>query len=557
MAGLLVCPRSTFALLYITIAFIFSYSLYASHHDLGRIVVAEDGKPMYHHPGGPPSRGGLDEDAFTSRVAIADADLAYETLETWRDSRRRIVNEDQSGGKPKHKNSRKGPMGLSRVELPDYSHYESKNDYLRQPIMADYGPSGGAPKIFFLIKTGGSELWNKLPVHVFTTLTKVKHFELYSDSPGSIAGHPVIDAFANMTEEFKKTAQDMEMYRLQKQVIHDQHAGFDYSETKLNAGWTMDKYKNVPIMVHAYLTAPEEVEWFFMMDADTYVMADTLQQWLDESVPFSGKDKAAYFGSVVMLGDYSLAHGGSGILVSRKALDETIGPYVHSEANREEFLAKYEQRANVTCCGDAVLGIMLRDESNDVIRASSGVEYCPGGRKKYDEANKPFQGNTIWDVDVTPDNWCTPLITFHHASGHDIEVLWEYERVGLGTSERRGHMTYGKLFMDFYEPYLKNGRLQDWDNNALTERRGVDSVDECQALCEKDQSCLSYRFVGEQARCFISDTIKLGKKSHESLQFVYDHGDPRRNNKDVVSGWLLKRFYDNIKCEKRKFNIPK
>ncbi|CAN6630568.1 hypothetical protein TRVA0_012S02806 [Trichomonascus vanleenenianus] len=558
MTGVLGRPRSTFAaFVYVTIAFVFSYRLYASHHDLGGTAVSENGEPTYHHHGVPLSSDALNEDAFTSRVAMADANPLYETLETWRDPERKLVKADQSARIQSHKRSRNWSMGLSRIKMPDYSHYKSKNDYLRQPIMADYGQSGGASKIFFLLKTGGSELWNKLPIHFFTTLTKMKHFELYSDSPGSIAGHPIIDAFANMTEEFKKTAQDMEMYRLQKEVIHDQRAGFDYSETKLNAGWTMDKYKNIPIMMHAYLTAPEEVEWFFMMDADTYVMADTLQQWLDKNVPFSGKDKAAYFGSVTVLvsNQYLFAHGGSGILVSRKALDETIGPIVHDEVKRKQFLAKYERMADATCCGDALFGMMLGEESNKAITVSSGYEYCPGYKYDQGAANRPFQGNTIWDVDVTPDNWCTPLITFHHASVHDIEVLWEYERVGLGTSERRAHMTFGKLFKDFYLPQLKNGRLKDWDNNVLDEREGPKTVDECQALCEKEEYCLSYRFVGEESRCFISDSIKLGKKSHKHLQ--YDIGDQRRNNKGVVSGWLLKRFYDKIKCDKRKFDLPK
>ncbi|CAN6615628.1 hypothetical protein TRVA0_006S01684 [Trichomonascus vanleenenianus] len=509
----------------------------------------------------PPLHGALGEAAFASRVPVADANLIYESLETWRDSERKYVQEDSPEGKPpgyhNDHNREEGSVGAPRIKVPEYNHYSSKNDYLHQPIMADYGPTGGVPKVFFLIKTGGSELWSKLPIHIFTTLTKVKHFELYSDSPGSIAGHPVIDVFANMTEEFKKTAKDLEMYRLQKEVLHDQRSGYDYSETTLNEGWTMDKYKNIPVMVHAYLTAPEEVEWFFMMDADTYVMADTMERWLDKDVPFSGKDKAAYFGSPVLLGPNSFAHGGSGILVSRKALDETIGKYVHDEAKRKEFLAKYEKKTSETCCGDAIFGNMLRDETNETLFVSAGAEYIPAGNKfGQGLANKPFQGNTIWDVDVTPDNWCTPLITFHHASVHDIEVLWEYERVGLGTYERRAQMTYGRLFMDFYEPYISHGRVKDWDNNALNEREGIKTVDECQALCEKDEHCLSYRFVGEHSKCYVSDTMKLGKKSHEKLEFKYDHGEAKRQNKDVVSGWNLKRFYDNITCEKRKFTIP-
>ncbi|CAF1269459.1 unnamed protein product [Adineta steineri] len=393
------------------------------------------------------------------------ASSRFESVETWRDAR--LIKD------------------TSRIRhIPRRKHFRALDDTsstsfgLQQILVSEYPE--GAEKIFFMIKTGGTELWKKLPVHFFASLPKMPKFGLYSDAPGSIAGYEVIDSLANLTESIRNS-ELFEMYRLHRD-IHDNHGIYDYSETKLNNAWDLDKFKNIPILLHAYENS--NCDWFFMVDTDSYVMVESLVDWLKGRDP----NKPYYHGSIINIG-VPFAHGGSGILVSRKAIEMTV-------ASHREYLEEYEQRATKDCCGDRVLGLMLFEKGKII-----------GTTGEASDKLRPFQGNTHWDVEVTEMQWCLPVLSFHHVSPHDIELLWEYEQI----KEREGsHVTYGDIYRDFYQPYITDV-IENWDNNArdvqIHKEEGKQepsspawkSFEECKATCERDEKCLTYRTANAQA----------------------------------------------------------
>lgn len=458
----------------------------------------------------------------------------YETSETWR---------------PPIDQADKSETSQYRYSLPGLEKYKTKADYLQQPLVADY--ANGSDRVFFMIKTGGSVLWKRLPIHLMTSLTRVPNFALYSDSPGSVGGHEVIDILKNSSQSALES-REFELYRYQK-AIHDKHGVIDYSDINLGQGWDLDKFKNIPMLADAYSRSPNS-DWYVFMDADSYFMMDNLMDWLntlDPNTPY-------YFGSRAMVGSTPFAHGGSGVVLSHRAVEETVGKH-------PEYVQEYEKKTFSQCCGDFMVAVMLKEKLG--LEISAGAEY-PGVSYK-------FQGNNFWDVMVTEEKWCQPIVSFHHLTPHDIEILWEYEKL-KGPVANRPLITYGDIYRDFYLPYIVE-ELKDWDNKAKgkefsldkdnkkkeeTQRKAEEqkneksaepvkiyefdpndrpytSLEACKKACDDMKSCNMYRYLPLESYCGLSEHIKLGKPS---LKWVNDDYHTIGNNKEAVSGWRIDRI---------------
>lgn len=424
-----------------------------------------------------------------------------------------------------------------RPVMPSIKNFRSKGEYLKTPITADYVP--GTERIFFMIKTGATVLWKRLPVHLFTTLTKVPNFSIYSDMAGSIGGYEVIDVFENMTQ-FAINSDEFEMYRNQKWV-HQNHGMIDASETQLSAGWDLDKWKNIPMLAHAYSVSPDS-DWYVFMDGDSYFMIDNLMNYLNTLDP----NEPLYLGSTAYGPVGPFAHGGSGVVISHKAIEETVGKH-------PEYLEEYEKKAFDYCCGDMIVSLMLSEKLG--IEVSRGYDYPTVGYK--------FQGNSFWDLDITEEKWCQPILTFHHVTPHDIEIIWEYEKLKNGPA--RSNITYGMIYHDFYQPYIDH-LVENWDNRARDEEfthakdeehgvkpsseggepRPYESVELCQAECLKNDECLSFRYLPHEKYCGLGRGLRLGRPSFNWIK----HED--KNLDEAVSGWnidRIRRMRERIDCD--------
>lgn len=453
----------------------------------------------------------------------------FESVDVWRDPE---VYDDPSQ-----------PEGLLRPPMPSLGEFKSKGEYIKQPIVADYAKN--SDKLFLMIKTGASVLWKRLPVHLFTTLTRVPHFGLYSDAPASIGGYEVIDVLANVSAE-TKNSDAFEMYRLQRE-LHDGYGVLDLSEVNVNKGWDLDRFKNIPMLVHAYKSSPNS-DWFAFMDADSYFMLDNLMEYLDTLDP----NKPLYIGNAI--GAYRFCHGGTGVVLSRKALELTVG-------GDPEWIAKAEKVTHDTCCGDFMVAWLMKEM----------IDLEPkSGKEEYPHIGSKFQGNSFWDVEINEDKWCEPILSFHHLTPHDIEILWEFERL---QGPNRNKITYASIYNQFYKPYLTPLR-EDWDNGAredeYTEQRYQDqkanaleegneerlremqeleksgplpheSLEGCRLACEAKSDCLSYRYMPEEKYCGISTTVRLGHPQRTYISHEDEH-DGDRNKYGIVSGWQIDRI---------------
>lgn len=104
----------------------------------------------------------------------------------------------------------------------------------------------GAEKVMLLLKTGATELYQKLPIHFLTTLRCInsRNLIIFSDLAQTFADHSVIDALAGVSSEFRDHHSDFDFYR---KLQDHQREGKDVSKLKGDNSWDLDKWKFLPI----------------------------------------------------------------------------------------------------------------------------------------------------------------------------------------------------------------------------------------------------------------------------------------------------------------------
>lgn len=432
--------------------------------------------------------------------------------------------------------------------------------FMEQTLPQDFGYN--TDKIFLLLKTGYSVQWNRLPMHFLTTLTKFPNFGIYSDAASSMAGYEIMDIIAGLPDDVMQNAQ-LDIYRQQREqrrehaLPHYKSFMFDSSQlvsqknNNLNGfAWIIDKFKVLPMLRHAWLTSPD-LDWYIMMEDDTFVLADNMGKWLSTLDP----NEPYYLGSAVAGLDHVFAHGGSGVVLSRGLMERAFG-----DSRADEWVNEYSRRALDECCGDFLLAAYLKEKLDVDLNL--------------DVSGKRFQGESLEKVACQEQNWCTPITTFHHLKPRDMELLWEYERTRAYQSISQGTelasalssssppslesppITYADIYTDFVKPYITSTR-SDWDNNAKEtqfswlgdfnsghasiEDYGRDddgstgkpymSVDQCRQACLEQGDCLMFRYDPYQKYCGISKSIVLGTTSP---------GTEKRNGDDDLATTLEK-----------------
>lgn len=501
-------------------------------HDERLLGKAGPHSHLGHRPGSPHDNGrGSLEKLRGEQAKPLDALAAhrYETAETWR---------------PLAAPDLVSSSNAIRLKRPGYTSYANKAEYIRQPLVADYHEDE-VGKIFLMIKTGGTVFWKRVPVHVFTTLTRVKNFALYSDAPGSIAGYEVIDILANLTDKTHEHENFVAWNR--QKILHDEHSFVSYDEVPSktdsgiarNTGWHLDKYKNIPMLHHAWNMAPE-LDWYVYIDGDTHIFVDSLVRLLKNRNP----DEHCYMGNLrrytSRLHDETIgfAQGGSGVILSKKTMRE-VGTH-------PDWIPKYEEITHGERGGDDMVAIMLKDEL--------GVEV---------EHKLGFHEENIRNTNFRPESWCEPIVTLHHILPQDVETYWEYETLKRLANEPIYHSS---LYRDFIMPYIGE-KIENWDNfiagdtveRSRDEKDGVkpkseggpesrpyESPELCQQWCLEDNNCLNWNHrSGPNSRCAKARNIKIGKRTHP---WQTSSSETEKH----TSGWIIERIRtmrNNTQCD--------
>ncbi|KAH9264082.1 hypothetical protein BASA83_012480 [Batrachochytrium salamandrivorans] len=255
-------------------------------------------------------------------------------------------------------------------------------------------------------------------------------------------------------------------------------------------GWKADAHKNLPGFRELYSRFPS-ADWFVMLDDDTYMFFDNLQQLVGKLDP----ELPHYFGSATMFlgcddvknwgeGPF-FAHGGSGIVLSRGAIKKLV-------STLDTCIVRYK-----SCwAGDIRTSLCLRD-NNILLKDPKGFNGMP--------PNKDY---------AYPNTPCLKPLTFHHLLTRQIQKLFDLERRVLDIEKRS--VTMADIYRDWSSD-TEGVVLSDTDmpGNDITNFSAND-YETCKARCQALKTCISFVFSKDNHRCWLKDRIPQ-KKSQNGM----------------------------------------
>jgi hypothetical protein len=286
----------------------------------------------------------------------------------------------------------------------------------------------GANDTVVILRTGSTEIADKLPVHLSTTLKCYPNHLIFSDHEETFHGETVIDALASVSPGILETHPDFELHRRLRRsgrstLEASELSGVDSEIVMMagktdNPGWKLDKWKFLP-MVERTLHEYPDSKWYVFVEADSYIFWRSTLQYLSQL----DHTKHHYSGSATFIGDDLFAHGGSGFFVSQAAMRTVVNYYTAHQKEIEDATAKH-------WAGDCILGNVFKD---------AGV--------KFTNSYPMFQGHYPGTVPYAKPNgrssegdpmrvWCYPSVSYHHVTPKVIEDLWGFEQQWFASDQR-------------------------------------------------------------------------------------------------------------------------
>lgn len=377
----------------------------------------------------------------------------------------------------------------------------------------------GADDIMVVLKTSATEIYDKLPEHLLTLFQCTPHYAIFSDLDGVVAGHKVYDALENITAETRAKNKEFQYYdKIQEYGAEGQQL----ADLKGEGTKNLDKWKFLPMVYRAYRMQPY-AKFFVFIEADTSLSWTNLLQWttrLDSRIPI-------YAGAPSNIGSIRFAQRGGGLLISNAAAK------LYATAYDQKYVGKWENRTATECCGDVMVAIAL---------AEAHVEFY--------SAFPLLQGETPATLDWTKRHWCAPVVSWHHMSPNEIDILWNFQQAWTKKNGWQTPYLIKNAFSEFVSPRLSPSR-SNWDNlsqdhkitrpaddEALGEgtawyklsdadKNSTLSFDYCKATCASYADCLQWRY--KTGECALSKVIKLGRRV-------------TGENAESKSGWFVERI---------------
>ncbi|QIW97692.1 hypothetical protein AMS68_003210 [Peltaster fructicola] len=388
----------------------------------------------------------------------------------------------------------------------------------------------GAEDVVFIIKTGATELEERMPVHFNTTLRCFPKSLIFSDHGENYEGHIVHDALGQVIDEIRLEAKEFDLWRR----LHEKgRAGLDPSELSINdkgsnlggggnpdnGGWALDKFKNIPMVNYTIHKYPD-TKWFIYVDADTYIMWSTLLQWLQ----MMDSSKLVYLGSPAQIDGQVFGHGGSGYVISNALMHKAAEVYNHNQSYWDEFAKNH-------WAGDCVLATLL-EEINGAL--SWAYPMIQGGDNNV---------MNFWETGYNRRLWCYPVISYHHIPPSTVASLWHFEQEWIANSSRE--IRHSDVYKQWYVPQLPHER-EGWSNMVGLEDKDLTMTTsndawECRDQCQGNSTCMQWSFSGGD--CRMLEWTKLGHAAE-----------------DVHSGWILDRINEKVveldECDEGEWIMP-
>ncbi|KAL4799946.1 hypothetical protein BDV19DRAFT_399562 [Aspergillus venezuelensis] len=373
--------------------------------------------------------------------------------------------------------------------------------------------------VVFVIKTGATEVYEKLPTQLLTTLGCVQDFLLFSDLDEQIGPYRIRDTLVDFNETLKETLPDFELYRLQHEF---RRTNQDMASLKGDKAWKLDKYKFLHLVEKAWLERPGR-DWYFFFETDTYIVWTNLVLWMQRISP---PTEALYLGAIAYFMNDPFAHGGSGFLISGELLKQFIGD--GGLAN------KYDDAFAQNCCGDSVLA--------NTIQKELGLQV----QQMFPQIN----GEKPSTLPFGPTHWCQPVVTMHHLHPRERTAIFDFEQA-------RPDLTKPLTFAELSHLPFPNGTMssleEDWDNlsNIRISFAGslTASLETCRDACAGLEQCFQWRY-NTDGECEVStQAFRVGGKKM-----------PESSGKRWFSGWnteLISRWREEHPCEEVLWVEPK
>ena len=389
----------------------------------------------------------------------------------------------------------------------------------------------GAEDVVVIMRTGATEIQDKLPRHFETTFRCYSDLIIFSDYAETFMGHDVHDVLKDMNRDVMTENEDFDIYL---RLLEGGRASLDGSELsgklsfegsksgKLeNAGWRLDKWKFLPMMRQVINLRPNK-KWYLFVESDSYVVWSNLLKYLENM----DSDRDIYYGSEVQIGDDLFAHGGSAFIMTRSAIEKGALWYEEDPERWHDWTARH-------WAGDCVLGKCLLE---------AGVEL--GWAWPMFQGGHPEKMDfTEWKGEVRV--WCSPILSFHHFADEELQRIWQFEQDWITVFDKNTHddpddmrwalwkhrsqdnpIMHGfDVFKDFVFPNLTDHRT-GWNNFSPMPVSGTDgyTAEDCRNMCVVDHECVQYLH---------RDEYGCNTGSYAML------GEPMEG---ATSGWLLDRI---------------
>ncbi|CAJ2502323.1 Uu.00g097170.m01.CDS01 [Anthostomella pinea] len=291
----------------------------------------------------------------------------------------------------------------------------------------------GTDGILLVMKTGATEVYDRIPTHLLTTLTCLPDFLLFSDMEQQVGPYHVYDALAEFDESAKAHNADFDLYRDQKECPVSQKSCVD-AKTDGQKAWNLDKYKFLPMMEQTWRMRPGR-DWYIFAEADTYVFWANIVHWLRERSHLNPREKI-YLGSRSFIGGSSFAHGGSGYIISGTLLKHLI-------QHHPGVVKQYNVRGANECCGDLMLALALEEYEGVQVRQTWPM----------------INGEKPSTLPYGPGHWCEPILTMHHMNAEEISGVWQFEQ----TRKTDRTLMIKDLYHGLIAPKMQVMR-ENWDN---------------------------------------------------------------------------------------------
>ncbi len=275
----------------------------------------------------------------------------------------------------------------------------------------------GARDTVVIMKTGVTEIEERLPASLDTTLKCATHSVIFSDHEEMFMGkYPVRDVLANISPDILQSNPDFRLYHRVKEVGREGLQPEDLTGVRttdattdedkvLVPGWVVDKWKFIPMMNETLSLFPNK-KWYVFVESDTFYFWSTVLKYvsrLDHTEPHILGHRTT------RLTDHYFMQGGSGYVLSHEALRLVVD---HIQAHHRSLDLWMEDE----WAGDISLGTIFGD---------AGVPMTYG----WPIFQPAFYGVTFFGVEFEDRRyWCYPAATYHHMTPESTRDLWQFEQ---------------------------------------------------------------------------------------------------------------------------------